>query len=249
MAFNIDALNRELLLDNPTYARILSSDLHRLVTILHQAPARWRPNDIAAEMKRISAVKWLKYTRTRHYLEQEVPTLTNLLRATPSGFKTINMSPDLDNTILKHTFGWESDTRNLADLATVFTREKVSWPQWPAALTACIGDEHRAYRVPGFHTGLAINPANVNRGVDNHALLGPFGGLILDYQGGAVRAPMNQVYEYSYDRATWLPIPNSTFTIVREVTRLADGRIQISITKINPANRIDSCVVRKTLNL
>ncbi len=108
--FNVSALNRELLLDNPTYERLLRSDLHALVEILRQVPARWSPAIVAAEMKKISAVKWLKHLRTRRYLEREIPTLTGLLRATPTGFRTSSMSSQMADTILRHTFTWAIDT-------------------------------------------------------------------------------------------------------------------------------------------
>jgi hypothetical protein len=46
-------------------------------------------------------------------------------------------------------------------LAQVFTRERVTWPQWPAALTACIGLPHgAAYTHAGFHSGLEAKPAD-----------------------------------------------------------------------------------------
>jgi hypothetical protein len=245
MPFDIAALNRELLLDNPTYERVLRSDLHAIVEILRQVPAQWSPEMIAAEMKRVSAAKWLKYARTRRYLEREIPRLTALLRATPTGFRTILMSSQMNDTILRHTFAWTSDTGNLLDLAGVVTREKVTWPQWPAALTACIGPSHAAYRAAGHHTGLAANQASLGQGNDEHALMGPFNQSILNYRGAAVRAPMEQVYEYSYDRANWVPIPNSTFSIVREVTEMADGRVQLSITKSNQTKLGDRFVVRR----
>jgi hypothetical protein len=75
--------------------------------------------------------------------------------------------------------------------------------------------------------------------------MGPFNQSILNYRGAAVRAPMEQVYEYSYDRANWVPIPNSTFSIVREVTEMADGRVQLSITKSNQTKLGDRFVVRR----
>ena len=246
MPFDIAALNRELLLDNPTHERVLRSDLHALVEILRQVPARWSPAMVAAEMKKISSVKWLKYVRTRRYLESEIPTLTGLLRATPSGFRTIHMSSQMDDTILRHGFTWTSDTGNLPDLARVTMRAKVTWPQWSADLTACIGLQHgAAYTAPGFHNGLANNSAFTGQGSDDHLLMGPFSDSILKYRGAAVRAPMEQVYEYSYDSMNWLPILNSRFSIVREVTGMADGRVQLSITKTNLTKPGDCFVVRK----
>lgn len=246
MPFIIGNLNQQLLLDNPTYGRFVRSDLHALVEMLRQTPAVWTPGMVAAEMKNISAAKWLKYARTRRYLEREIPTLTGLLRATPTRFRKIAMSSQMDYTILRHTFRWASDTGNLQDLAVAVTRERVTWPQWPLELTACIGLPHgAAYTAPGHHAGLAVNPANMGQGQDDHALMGPFNQTILNYRGGLVRAPMHQVYEYSYDRVNWLPIPGSTFSIVREVTGLAGGRVQLSITKTNLTNPGDRFVVRR----
>jgi hypothetical protein len=248
MPFNVARLNEQLLLDNPTYERFVRSDLHTLIEMLRQTPARWTPAMVAAEMKKVSADKWLKYARTRGYLEVEISTLKRLLRATPTGFRTTSMSSRLDNTYLRHTFRWVSDTGSLQDLAATFTREKVTWPQWPLALLDCIGDDD-LYKSPGQHTGLAANPASMGGGTDDHALLGPFSQKILSYRGVAVSAPMDQVYEYSYDSVNWLPIPDSTFKIVRELTGLTNGRVQLSITKTNKTNPRDSFVVRRIFSL
>lgn len=246
MPFAIATLNQTLLLDNPTYERYVRSDLHALVTMLRQVPALWTAASVAAEMKRIAAVKWVKYARTRRYLETEIPGLTNALRATPVGFRTISMTSQMDSTILSHRFEWASDTGNLLDLQIAYTRERVTWPQWPAGLVACIGLPHgAAYTVAGVHSGLAANPANTGRGTDDHALLGPFNQAILNYNGAPLRAQMDQVYEYSYDRVNWLQIPGSNYTIVREVIALPGGRVQLSITKTSVTRPNDRFVVRK----
>ena len=247
MPFTVAGFNQELALDNPTYERVLRSDLHALVTALRQVPATWTLLTLSVAMKTISAVKWTKYGRTRRYLEAQIPGLTALLRAVPSGFMTIAMTSQLSNTILRHTFRWTSDTGNVPDLALAVTRERVTWPQWPAALTACIGLPHgAAYIGPGHHVGLANNPATLAMGQDDHALMGPFNGAILNYAGGPVSAHMDQVYEYSYDRVNWMPIPNSNFTIVRHVTGLAGGHVRLSITKTNVHKPADTFVVQRT---
>lgn len=245
MPFTIAGLNQELLRDNPNYERFVHSDLHSLVALLRGQPQRWNAGVIAAEMKGIPADKWRKYGHTRRYLEREISGLKPLLRAVPTGFATVSMKSATENTILEHVFRWTSDTGNLADLATVFTRENVSWPQWPAALTACIGTHGDAYRGPGRHTGLASNPANVGRGEDRHALLGPFNESILSYSGPAAAARMDQVYEYSHDRASWLPIPGSTYTITREVSQQSGKRVQLKITKTSTTNARDSFTVTR----
>jgi len=246
MPFTIANLNQQLLLDNPTFERIINSDLHALVALLRQVPATWTAALVAAEMKKVSAAKWIKYAGTRRYLEAQIPTLTSHLRATPIGFTTIKMSSELVDTILRHTFKWTSDTGNMGDLAAVVTREYVTWGQWPVALTACIGLPHgAAYTHPGHHGGLAANPANLGKGQDDHALMGPFSGAVLNFAGAATVAPMDQVYQYSYDRINWLPIPGSTFTIVREVRALGGGRVQLKLIKTNTTKPADTFTVTK----
>lgn len=247
MPFTVAGFNAELLQDNPTYERVRESDLHALVTMLRSTPPGWTATQLAAEMKKISAIKWQKYARTRRYLEREIAALTPLLRAIPTGFSTVAMKSEMADTILRHTFKWSSDTGNMMDLAQVFTRERVTWPQWPAGLVACIGLPHgAAYTGPGQHSGLAANPANVGQGQDDHALMGPFNQTVLSYAGLPDSAPMDQVYEYSYDRNTWSPIPNSNFTIVREVAALPGGHVEIKITKTSVNRPGETFTVRKT---
>jgi hypothetical protein len=246
MPFSVADLDRELRRDNPNFDRFLRSDLHALVAILRRTPATLTPNIVAAEMKKVTAEKWRKYAHTRRYLESVIPTLTALLRATPTEFTTVRMSSQMNDAILRHEFRWTSDTGSMQDLAQVFTRERVTWQQWPAALTNCIGPSHgEEYTRPGQHTGLANNPANIGKGQDDHALLGPFNETVLNYNGPAVRALMEQVYEYSHDRVDWLPIPHSTYSIVREVSAIAGGRVQIKITKTNATRPRDTFTVTK----
>lgn len=246
MPFSIGALNNELLFDNSDYERHGRSDLHALVELLYQVPAVWTAGEVATEMKRISATKWLKYARTRSYLVREIPTLTDLLRAIPTGFRTVSMSSQMGDMILRHNFRWKSDTGNLQDLAMAVTRERVSWPQWPPVLAAYMGQYGAVYVAPGHHTGMTMPSTNLGQGQDDHQLLGPFNQTIFSYRGGLLKAPMEQVYEYSYDRVNWLPIPGSNFSIVREVTGLlGGGRVQISIIKTNLANPADRFVVKK----
>jgi hypothetical protein len=247
MPFTVAGLNQALLADNPTFEKILRSDLHALVVMLRKTPPGFTAAMVAAEMKKISKVKWVKYSRTRAYLEREILMLTSLLRAVPTGFATIRMESADADAILRHTFKWTSDTGDLADLAQVYMREYVTWPQWPAALTACIGLPHGAeYLHPGFHGGIAANPANTGQGKDDHATIGVFNQTILNYSGAQASAPMDQVYQYSYDRVNWLPIANSSYTIVRTVTALPGNQVEIKITKTNTTKAGDTFTVRKT---
>jgi len=246
MPFTILAFNQQLLLDNPTYERFQRSDLHNLVEMLRRVPPMWTPAQVAIEMKKISAVKWTKYARTRAYLVREIMGLANLLRAVPINFTTTGMQSEMGDTILRHTFKWDSDTGNLADLANAYTRENVTWPQWPGPLTACIGLPHGAeYTHAGNHTGLANNRANVGSGRDDHSLLGPFNQTILTYTGPTLQAPMTQVYEYSYDQVNWLPIANSNYTIVREVEAMPGNKVKLKLTKTNTTKPGDRFSISK----
>jgi hypothetical protein len=104
IAFTIAAFNKELLLDNPTYGRVLRSDLHTLVEMLRKVPPTWTAGMLAAEMKKMSAEKWRKYALTRAYLVREILPLAALLRAIPTGFTTIRMQSEMGDTILRHSF-------------------------------------------------------------------------------------------------------------------------------------------------
>src|SRR5207248_1116015 len=84
--FTLQAFTAALTLDNPTYERVKTSDLHALVALL--SSGGFTANQVAAEMKRISSDKWIKYTRTRTYLVTEIPLLATLSRASLVNFKT-----------------------------------------------------------------------------------------------------------------------------------------------------------------
>jgi hypothetical protein len=247
--FTVAGLNAELLKDNPTFERVLRSDLHDLVVMLRRAPPNYTLSQVAAEMKKISRDKWLKYRNTRQYLERELIGLTALLRATPIDFKTTAMTSQVGDTILRHTFTWKSDTGSLPDLAQTVTREHVRWPQWPAAITAFINpDFGAAYMAPGFHHGLAsANPASTGSGQDDHGLFGPFNQRIIDYRGALIQAPMDQTYQYSHDRVTWHDIPNSGFTIVRSAEGAPGGKVKLSLTKTRVGKPTETFTVTKIL--
>lgn len=120
--------------------------------------------------------------------------------------------------------------------------------QWPAALTACIGLPHgQEYLHPGHHFGLGGALANTGSGSDNRTVLGPFNQTILNYNGVAQRAAMDQVYEYTYNAINWYPIEGSSYTIVQEVGLGPRNAVQIALTKANTAKPRDTFTVRKTL--
>jgi hypothetical protein len=239
MPFNLAQFEQQLLLDNPTFERILRSDLHDLVVLLRKGG--FSAMQAATEMNKIPPAKWMKYARSKTYFRREIPMLADMVPEgpIPVKFTTTLMQSEMADTILRHQFKWESDTGSLADLSTVVIRENVTWGQWPQALTNCIGDAHAAYTHPGHHLGLATNHGNIGGGQDDHSLLGPFNQTILSYTGPAQSASMNQVYEYSFNSVRWLPIAGSEYTIVREVAPQPGNRVKLSLTKTSKTKPSD----------
>jgi len=245
MPFNLAQFEQQLLLDNPTFERILRSDLHDLVVLLRKGG--FSAMQAATEMNKIAPAKWMKYARSKTYLRREIPMLADMVPEgpIPVKFTTTLMQSEMADTILRHQFKWESDTGSLADLSTVVIRENVTWGQWPQALTNCIGDAHAAYTHPGHHVGLATNHGNIGGGQDDHSLLGPFNQAILAYTGPAQSASMNQVYEYSFNSVRWLPIAGSEYTIVREVAPQPGNRVKLSLTKTSKTKPSDHFSIEK----
>jgi len=79
--FRFADFNAVLRRDNPTYERVLRSELHTVVEILRNGGANIHLGELAVEMKKVSKQKWQKYARTRHYLEREFPGLKDLLKS------------------------------------------------------------------------------------------------------------------------------------------------------------------------
>src|SRR5271170_3652329 len=97
MTFKSDDLMVEIKKDNPTYERILTSDLHALVELLKKTPLK-PPADIAAEMRKVSDDKWKKYAKARAYILKEIPAVEDFLFAQDADPKTIvnKYKSDLD---------------------------------------------------------------------------------------------------------------------------------------------------------
>jgi hypothetical protein len=227
--FNLQAFTAALRLDNPTYERIKTSDLHDLVALM--SSSRFTATQVAAEMKRISGDTWKKYARTRAYLIAEVPLLAALMKASLVNFRTRSLVA-LPGGNIKHDAVWESDSGNLQDLADVFVREKVSWG---AASVQASNYLDRAYRNPGQHFGVGnavTSPGSAGNMSDTHDATGAWIPTIVNFAGpGTVSYLCSQVYQYSDDnRATWHNIPNSTYEILRTVA-VAGKKIKMEILK------------------
>lgn len=229
IVFALKDFRAVLFQDNPTYERVLTSDLHALVGLL--SGGGFTAQQVAAEMKRISGAKWQKYARTRAYLLREIPALGVLVRAGLVNFRTQAMAA-LPGGNIKHDAVWESDSGSLIDLAHVAVREKVSWG---AAVPQAAGLLDPAYRLPGQHFGVGnavFSPGTVGNMSDTHDAKGAWAPGVFGFRGpGSVSYLCSQVYQYSDDgRATWHDIPDSTYEIVRTVS-LSGAKLKMEIHK------------------
>lgn len=116
--FNANEFDKTLKQDNPTYERVLTSDLHALVALLNKGG--FTAQQVAAEMKKVSGEKWKKYKKTKAYLLKEIAMLAGLLRGNLTSFKTKSLTA-LPGGNIKHDAVWESDTGDLEDLGVCRT--------------------------------------------------------------------------------------------------------------------------------
>lgn len=230
MPFDINVFNAKLLADNPTYNRVLTSDLDAVVKLLRSGG--FNLNHLAAEMKKVSSAKWEKYKGTKAYLIEQFPLLPPLLKATVIDFKTTTLKKHMIG--IEHGFMCVSDTGDLKDLAGTFIREHVSWKAPSAAIAAfMVNDPH--YKAPNHHYGNAGGKADWPiPHQDVHGARQPFNeALCKAYAGVPISLTFDQVYEFSSDnKVTWKAIPNSAFTLVRTLSSVG-GRGCITMKKTN----------------
>lgn len=239
--FNATEFNKALKTDNPTYERILTSDLNALVALLLKGG--FTAQQVAAEMKKITGGKWQKYKLTRAYLIKEIAMLASLVRADLVNFKTKSLTA-LPGGNIKHDAEWKSDTGDLQDLAYAFVREKVYWDAPSAAAKPFLDP---AYQVSGQHFGVGnavTSPGSAGNMSDTHDAKGAWAPAVFNFTGpGSISYTCKQVYQWSKDnKATWLDIPNSTYEIKREVS-LEGTKIKMAITKksVPPNTVAESC--------
>ncbi len=238
--FKLETFMAAVKLDNPTFERVKTSDLHALVAQVTKSIAA---DKVAAEMRKITPDKWKKYARSRKYLIDNVPGLKDLMAARLVNFKTKSLAA-LSGGNIKHDAVWESDSGKLADLAHIKVREAVSWgtPAGPA-----IPYLDPAYAHAGHHFGVGnavSSPGTVGNMSDTHDAKGAWGPTILNFAGpGKISYTCDQVYQYTDDNgASWHDIPNSTYQIVRTVSAIAGNKIKFEILKksVPPNGRSES---------
>jgi len=130
-------------------------------------------------------------------------------------FRTVSMAAGSAANLV-HVVGWESSTGNLGDLATVYTREQVSWDGAPAEFG--MGGE---YAGAGVHNGLGSNNATGGQTDDNHSIIPTGFKCPEDFADGTDSAvwTMRQEYQVKTADTDWQPIPGATYEISRRFQR------------------------------
>lgn len=254
--FVLNTFMNQVRLDNPTYGRVKTSSLHDLVAVLSAPP--FTANDVATELKKIMRAEPGKltgrYARSYAYLLREIPGLVVALRGKVFNFRTGSLARGPGGTIVHRLF-WDSDTGDLGDLAHIRVREHVSWPTPVPPIIPNVHieqpDVHTNYRIAGSHAGIgnaASTPGTAGNGNDTHGAYGPFTPACMNYTGAApLIVTFTQVYQASANGGvTWVDIPNSQYTIRRELRRVGN-RTQVTITKTNVARPRDAITNTITL--
>ncbi|MFT2798884.1 hypothetical protein [Serratia sp. N21D137] len=235
--FQFTNFERTLRTDNPTYERILRSDLHVVINLVRHGWGTFRVEQLASEMKKISAIKWQKYRNTKEYLIRECSGLHEQLRPQLCNFRTFSLTKGAAGAI-DHTLTWQSDTGILGDLAHIRVREKVCWQTPEHMVRPYVINE---YRQEGGHFGIGnavYTPGNIGKGKDTHAALGPFSPEVLNFVGpGELKFVITQTYQQSNNGGiSWTDIPDSTYRIRRVVIRVGT-KLRLTIHKEKLSNR------------
>lgn len=230
MAVDPKALKAALKKDNPTYERVLKSDLHNVVDVACKSGVAAKA--LAAEMRLVKDAKWVKYKNTRAYLLHSVPGLDDIInpKLVSFGTGTIAAAP---NGGIKHKVVWSSSSGNLADLLHVKVREHVWWAA-PSSVTKALVDA--TYKSAGEHNGMGgATLGTQGYGTDEHTGLGPFTNKIFDAtllpKGTVAELVLDQAYQMSVDGGPWQEIPNSRFKLRRRVTLTDAGKVRIEMLK------------------
>jgi len=200
MPFNITTFKQYLTMANSKYSKHKDSSVapleRHLNGLVAVGPAQL--TGIQTLWGAIPHLKQQKYAGAGAYLKQFVPALVNAIPCKPKmeflEYRVLKANVGGHNDFPfrhyhKHVFTWQSSNGNMADLQNVGTRENVA---------------HRTN--PG---------ANGGRNEDDHSIGSP--DLILRRPIGLGSVVIDQVYEYTTDGVTWLPIPGATYQLEKGV--------------------------------
>jgi len=225
MPFNITTFKQYLTTANPKYSKHKDSSVvpleRHLSTLVAVGPAQLA--GIQALWGAIPQLKQRKYAGAGAYLKQFVPALVDAIPCKPkmefNDYRVLKSDFAGNNDYPlryyhKHILTWQSSNGNMADLQNVGTRENVTHRTNPAATPF-----HPVFcgRIPMQFTQGATTNAGANSGSngDDHSIGNP--ALILRRPIATGSVVIDQVYEYTTDGVTWLPIPGATYQIEKGV--------------------------------
>jgi hypothetical protein len=239
MPFDYATFQTHLNTADPHRSRFKTSSFAELEGILRRGTP-WNMQQIQAAYAAIPHNKQVKYVNACNYLKVNFPGLVDAIPVQPRmhyrHFKVMKMdhagNPDY---ILRfyhvHELTWASSNGNTDSLATVGTRERVTWRTNPAAAPF---DPAMNAGIPMTFTQGATTAAGGNacKNPDDHSIANP--DLIVQRPLAAGSAIADQVYEYTTDGANWQPIPGAIFELERGV-RQRSGRWVMYFRKQNGA--------------
>lgn len=231
MPFDIAQFRTHLKTANSRYARIVSSSFSRLESRLATIGKTLSQANIA-EIQQIWAFlpyeSQQKYKTAGDYLKQTLPGLVDAIPVKPKmsfiDFRVATMTiagdPNYPARFYhRHRLTYQSSNGHLRSLAKVGTRERVTHrtdptaPPFDPSVTAGI--------LMSFTQGATTNAgAEIGFCDDDHSIPNP---AILTQTPLAVGVLIaDQIYEYTTDGLTWLPIPNSGYELTKGV-RMSGG--------------------------
>lgn len=231
MAIKVETLKANLKKDNPTYERVLKSDLHDVVDLASKPGVTAKV--LAVAMRKVKKEKWAKYKNTWKYLLKEVPGLEDLVVGKLVNFTTQSITAG-PAAMIVHKVAWSSSTGDLKDLGHALTREHVWWDA-PNALTKALLLPEYGKAGEHFGQGNAVTaPANKGSNTDEHQGIGPFLQKIFDKsllpEDAVAESTLKQAYQVSYDNGPWHDIPNSKFVLRRRVLYVG-GKLRLEQSK------------------
>ncbi|WP_281558236.1 hypothetical protein [Thalassomonas sp. RHCl1] len=245
MPFSIDTFRQYLKMANDKYAKHKDSSmspLERHLAGLHAVGATQLPA-IQALWGAVPYAKQTKYAGASMYLKQFLPGLVDATPCKPKmEFESYKVAKGpfagqtdyLVRAYHRHKLTWQSSNGHMGSLANVGTREQVTHRTNPAAApfhAVLCGS------IPLTFTQGATTNAGADSGInrDDHSIGNPALILRRPLTAGSVIA--DQVYQYTTDGTTWLPIPGATYEIEKGV-RLQGGNLVFYFRKEGTNNRL-----------
>lgn len=233
MPFNYATFDQYVKASNPNISRFKESSLEPLQTRLWQLGAAVGPLTLGQLQPLWGIVpedKQKKYAGALGYLKQFVPGLADAVPSAPKMYYRefrVMRAPLGGNPTYPmryyhvHELQWKSSNGNMQALAKVGTRERVTARTNPAGPPF---DPVINAGIPMTFTQGATSAAGAQNGsnFDDHSTGNP--ALIVGRPLTAGSCISDQVYEYTTDGITWLPIPGAVYEIEKGV-RMSKGQM------------------------